>query len=356
MRFHISSIATSPARARYGRIPPIALCLGLALYTATAHGQAPPSPSAGAQAGPDGAEPAATSTTARADALFTEGLALLKAESFALACAKFEESHSLDPAPGTLFNLATCEEGRGRFATAARRWREAATLLPADDSRRPKAEKNAAEAEGKAARLVLRPAPQAPPGTAVTLDGRPLGAAELAAAILVDPGDHRIVVTAPGYEPRDFTTTAGSGESKEVSVTPGPAVRAPKATPPPAAPTAPAPFSLSAFLSQHKASFATLGAGIALAAAGTGVASDIVSGRYSAFVQKCNSPPGCTHADKDAMAGQGIAVNVLFATAGAAGLAAVGIFVFAEREPAARPGTQVALAIGPMGASLVIHR
>mgnify|MGYP000582508070 CR=1 FL=1 len=48
---------------------------------------AAPSPT-GAQAPPNAAQ---------ADALFTEGYALLEAKSYALACAKFEESQRLDP-------------------------------------------------------------------------------------------------------------------------------------------------------------------------------------------------------------------------------------------------------------------
>lgn len=362
---------TLPPRAGRGRLPSAALWLGLSLCATAAGAQsAPPSATPPAANPTAAAPPAATasaqpqgSPTRQAELLFDEGVTLLDAKKFAAACAKFEESQRLDPAPGTLFNLATCEEGQGRFATAARRWRESIALLPAEDSRRAAAEKNATDTESKAGRLVLRLAPQAPPGTTATLDDRPLRAGDLAAAIVVDPGAHRIVVRAPGYEPRDITATTASGETREVALTPGPATQAPSAT---AGPTAPLPPTATVaatampappgLFSQHKASLATLGAGVALAAVGTGLAVEIISGHYHSFVQKCAPPPGCPQSEKDAMQGQAIAVNVLFAAAGAAGLAALGIFVFAEREPAARPRTQAVLAIGPTGMTLTVRR
>jgi hypothetical protein len=214
--------------ARRGRVQAAACWLVISLCTATSASQSLP---------PEGTAPAASgsaapqvSAAARAEALFNEGLALFDAKSYAAACAKFEESQKLDPAPGTLFRLATCEEEQGRFATAAQRWEEGASLLPKGDSRRASAEKNATETEGKAGRLVLRASPQAPPGLAVALDDRMLGAGELGAAILVDPGSHDLVITAPGHEPRTLTVTAASGETREVALMPGPALPAPKPT------------------------------------------------------------------------------------------------------------------------------
>ncbi len=370
----VSTLPPSPALPRSAgreRLLFAALWLGLSLCATEAGAQSGPPAATPPAATPPAATPPAASASAepqgsparQAELLFDEGIALLKAKKFAEAYAKFEESQKLDPAPGTLFNLATCEEGQGRFATAARRWREGLALLPAGDSRRANAEKYAAEADSKAGRLVLRLAPQAPPGTTATLDDRPLGAGDLAAAIVVDPGAHRIVVRAPGYEPRDITATTASGETREVALTPGPATQSPSAT---AGPTAPLPPTATVaatampappgLFSQHKASLATLGAGVALAAVGTGLAVEIISGHYTSFVQKCAPPPGCPQSEKDAMQGQAIAVNVLFGAAGAAGLAALGIFVFAEREPVARPRTQAVLAVGPTGMTLTVRR
>src|SRR5687767_11843809 len=67
---------------------------------------------------------------AASEALFREGRRLMKAGDYEGACPKLEESLRLDPALGTLFNLASCEEQLGRWATAWQHWRQAADQLP----------------------------------------------------------------------------------------------------------------------------------------------------------------------------------------------------------------------------------
>ncbi|MFO0567610.1 MAG: hypothetical protein U0263_18270 [Polyangiaceae bacterium] len=48
-----------------------------------------------------------------AEALFNAGRDAVKAGDYPTACAKFRESNRLDPAPGTVLNLADCEEHLG---------------------------------------------------------------------------------------------------------------------------------------------------------------------------------------------------------------------------------------------------
>src|SRR6185436_7071846 len=73
---------------------------------------------------------------AAGEALFREGRRFMKSRDFASACPKLEESLRLDPATGTLVNLADCEEQIGRTASAWQHWRAAADRLPAGDKRR----------------------------------------------------------------------------------------------------------------------------------------------------------------------------------------------------------------------------
>ncbi|NOU28880.1 MAG: hypothetical protein HOO96_13330, partial [Polyangiaceae bacterium] len=49
-----------------------------------------------------------------AETLFREGRKALEAGDYAVACAKFAESQRIEPAPGTLLNLAGCEERSGK--------------------------------------------------------------------------------------------------------------------------------------------------------------------------------------------------------------------------------------------------
>jgi hypothetical protein len=50
--------------------------------------------------------------------LFKEARVLMKHDDYATARLKLEESQRLDPSPGTLLNLAICNEHLGQIATA----------------------------------------------------------------------------------------------------------------------------------------------------------------------------------------------------------------------------------------------
>jgi len=75
--------------------------------------------------------------TESADALFREGRRAADAGDYVAACTRFEQSYSLDPAPGTLLNWADCEEHRGESALALQHFRRLDDQLPAADDRRP---------------------------------------------------------------------------------------------------------------------------------------------------------------------------------------------------------------------------
>jgi hypothetical protein len=60
----------------------------------------------------------------QADEAFKKGRELLKQGNFLDACDEFNTSQRLDPANGTLFNIAQCSEQIGRLATAASAYRE----------------------------------------------------------------------------------------------------------------------------------------------------------------------------------------------------------------------------------------
>lgn len=132
---------------------------------------------------------------ALAERLFREGRALLEAGDTAPACQKFAESEALDPALGTLLNLAECEARLGRTASAWAHFRELAEKARRAEQtdRQTYAERRASELEGRLTYARLR----FPAGAVVDLvlvDGQPLGAASYSTALPLDPGPHRVEV------------------------------------------------------------------------------------------------------------------------------------------------------------------
>jgi hypothetical protein len=169
-----------------------------------------------------------------AEALFGEGRALFKSGDFAGACAKFAESNRLDPAVGTEFNLADCEEHLGHLATAWAHWRHVVDVLAArpEDVRLPIARDHVATLATRLPRLKIVLAPGAPADTEVTLDGLALAPAALGADLPADPGNHTLLVGAPGRRDATVDVVLGEGETRSVTAAPG--------EPPPPLP-APAP-------------------------------------------------------------------------------------------------------------------
>ncbi len=156
------------------------------------------------------------------EALFRAGRAAADKGDFSTACPKFEESNRLDPALGTVFNLADCDEHICKIASAWQLFREVAQRLPAGDDRIGIANKRAAELEPRLPKLVLRVKAALPSGTTVSRDGVELGNAGFDLPIPVDPGDHVIVVKAPGHAEREFLTRANIGQTSEVPLDVGP--------------------------------------------------------------------------------------------------------------------------------------
>jgi hypothetical protein len=134
-----------------------------------------------------------------AEVLFQEGRKLVAAGKYAEGCAKLEASQRLDPGTGTLFNLADCEERRGRIATAWAMFLEAAAGARAagNGAREQAARERAAAVERKLPRLVIKVRSTAPSVT-VKRDGVVVDRALWGTAVPVDPGTRVIEVSAPG--------------------------------------------------------------------------------------------------------------------------------------------------------------
>jgi hypothetical protein len=182
-----------------------------------------------------------TRDPAAAEALFRQGRAASEKQDFKTACAKFRESNRLDPAVGTVFNIADCEEKLGRLATSWTLFQEVVQRLPPADNRRAIAEQRAAKLEPRVPKLSIHLQAAERSEITVRRDGVSLGSASLDTALPVDPGEHVVIVEAPGTHAAEFRARVSEGESAVLAVTPGTPLGAtePSAPPAPAVTTQP---------------------------------------------------------------------------------------------------------------------
>ncbi|HUS30198.1 MAG TPA: hypothetical protein VMZ53_16940 [Kofleriaceae bacterium] len=157
---------------------------------------------------------------AEADRLFEEGRALLEKGDRAEACKRFDLSFRKDPrAVGTMLNLGLCREEAGLVASAVRYYQEAR-----DRAR----DQNLAEHQQAAERKIAMLSPRVPrltialaPGTEATarvlVDDTVIAQDQLI-DVTVDPGDHALVVTAPGKLPYEAKLTVAESEHRKVDV------------------------------------------------------------------------------------------------------------------------------------------
>lgn len=158
---------------------------------------------------------------ASAQALFDAGKKLVAAGDYEHACPKFEESQRLDPATGTLFNLADCYERQGRLATA---W---ATFLQAGMRAKAAGQQNRVQvahdrAESLASRVpklvLLVGGADRTPALEVKRDGELIGKAQWGEPIPVDPGTHLISAAAPGRKPWSQSVSLAIGAKVSVAI------------------------------------------------------------------------------------------------------------------------------------------
>lgn len=134
-----------------------------------------------------------------AEAAFVRGRALMKQGRYEEASKSFETSLALEPALGTLLNLAESLERNGRNASAWIRYREAAGMALRLEQREREAiaREKAAELEPSLCHLIVRvPRPDA--ALEVRRDGAPLDPSAFELPVPVDPGSHVIEATEPG--------------------------------------------------------------------------------------------------------------------------------------------------------------
>jgi hypothetical protein len=153
-----------------------------------------------------------------AQALFDQAKKAMGAHDYAEACPKLEESLRLQPALGTLLNLAQCYERQGKLASAWSKYLEvAAKARAAGQTERARiGHDRAAALAPKLSNLAVEvPSGSRPDGLEVRRDGTVVGPPEWGVAIPTDAGPHTIEATAPGRKPWSQTVTVGDEPNTE---------------------------------------------------------------------------------------------------------------------------------------------
>ncbi len=160
---------------------------------------------------PSGASGRAT----RADALFVRAVALRKQGRLDKACPLFERSQALDPARGTLLNIARCGSADNRLLDARNSYRRLLreSAAAGDRERLVIAQRELADVERRLPQLKIELSSRGKRRTrmAVRVDGTLIAAETLGMAVPVDPGRHMVRVTSPGYQTWTYTFAAVAG-------------------------------------------------------------------------------------------------------------------------------------------------
>ena len=184
---------------------------------------------------------AAPSDVALAETLYETARALMDRGNYAEACPKLVESYRLDPATGTLLNLAACHEAQGKFASAWIEYVDGAAA--ADRDGRPDrvryAEEQSRNLVPKLSRLTIMAAPEVDASSLqITLDGAIVGIATLGVPAPLDPGDHLVEAKSVGKKPFVQRVTLGAVADQQTVTIPPLLAEEPKEPLPVAAPVA----------------------------------------------------------------------------------------------------------------------
>lgn len=154
---------------------------------------------------------------ATAQALFDEATALKEKEDWAGACPKFESSYRLDPALGTLLNLANCLEKLGKIASAWARWDEAFQWATKEGDDRVDYAKTQRDAlVPRLPRLTIR-ATSAAASLSIERDTSRMTEAMYGVALPVDPGEHAVFIKRDDEILRTEKITVAEAQSAELS-------------------------------------------------------------------------------------------------------------------------------------------
>jgi hypothetical protein len=301
--------------------------------------------------------PVSAQSTAAAEALFNEGRHAMDAKDYDTACQRFRESNRLDPAVGTLLNLAVCETTRGRVATAWELFRAVSEKLAPDDQRRGFVTSQLSQIEPRLPHLTLTLAAGAPAETKAREGDAEFVGAAFGVPLPMDPGKHAFVVEAPGREARTVEVELKESQTQSLEIAPGDAL--PEAAPP-AATASTAPAEGEKPTEGHDTRLiGWIAGGVGIAGLGVGLTTGIMAlGKKSTTDEQCSEKLHvCTPEGRDAASsGRTLAVvSTVGWVVGALGVGAGAYFILTS-SPKSKTETALVTDVVPGGAGLrVVH-
>jgi hypothetical protein len=153
--------------------------------------------------------------------LFLQGREEMDRGNYEAARASFERSQRIEPALGTLLNLAVCEERLGKLATSLADLQKALTVIVPTDKRRTLILERITQLDRKTPRLAIGAPEDLDPRIAVTLDSKPIDHADFGKMMRIDPGLHDLRCAGPRGErcTSTFAITEGEMAVKILTIT-----------------------------------------------------------------------------------------------------------------------------------------
>jgi hypothetical protein len=190
--------------------------------------------------------------------LFKQGDQLQRAGNFADALDRFQRAQQVIQAPTNVLRIAECQAALGKLVESAEsyrtvvRWPLAAGAPPAFQSALDQAKGELAQIEPRIPRLLVKVTPAGVANQSLVIDGTTVPGALVGEPIPLDPGEHKVTVTAPGYASPEQSVALREREARTLNIelhaadaegAPPPVAPGTGAPPPPPAAYGPAPSS-----------------------------------------------------------------------------------------------------------------
>jgi len=298
------------------------------------------------------AEPtAADRATART--LAQEGQHALETKNYTMAIDKFSRADALVHAPTLLLGLARAQVGATKLVEAQENYNRIIREGVAPGA--PKSWSKAVDDANKEVGAISPRIPWVtitvlgPSSPEVVIDGTPVPSASLGVKRAINPGTHKVKVSAEGYHPQEKSIVLTEGQSLSVNIE---LEQAPEAAPPPekkaAAAVAVDTGASSGGEWRRTVAYVSFGIGGASLIVG-GVAGALAIAKHSQLADACPDPNSCDpgqRASIDTYHRLGTIADVGFIVGGVGVAAGVVLLLTQPKETTTTTGTSVTPFIG----------